>query len=59
VLIHFCENKSRGCSVVLPFRTLVDFVVEILEATTQSRFSEFLLGLCKTGHVLQPRGGEH
>ncbi len=45
--------------MVSSFRILVDYVVEILEAATQSRFSEFLLGLCKAGLVLQPRGGEH
>ena len=57
-LIYFCENISRGCSVVLSFRILVDYVVEIREAATHSRFFEFLLGLCKAGLVLQPKGGE-
>ena len=38
-------------------RFLVDFVVEIQGAPTQSSFSDFLLSLCKVGHVLQPRGG--
>jgi hypothetical protein len=47
------------CSVLLPDVFLVDFVVEILEAPTQSRFFEFLVSLCKAGPVLQPRGGEH
>ena len=57
--IYFGENRSRGCSVVSSFRILVDYVVEIRKAATRSRFSEFLLGLCKAGHVLQPSGGEH
>ena len=58
MLIYFCENISRMCSVVLPFVILVDFLVEIQESQTKSRFSEFLLSLCKVGLVLQPRGGE-
>ncbi len=58
-LIYFCENRSRGCSVVSSFHILVGYVVEVREAMTQSRFSEFLLGLCMAGHVLQTRGGEH
>jgi hypothetical protein len=41
--------------VVLPFVFLVDFEVEIQEALTHSRFSEFILRLCKAGPVLQPR----
>ena len=45
--------------MVFLFRILVDYVVKIREAVTQSRLSEFLPGLCKTGPVLQPKGEEH
>jgi hypothetical protein len=41
---------------VQPFVFLLDFVVETQEASTQSRFSEFILSLCKAGPVLQPMG---
>ncbi len=58
-LIYSCENRSRGCSVVSSFRILVDYMVKVRVAATQSRFSEFLLGLCMSGHVLRPMGGEH
>ena len=57
--VFFFENRPRGCSVVSSYRVLVDFVVEIREAATRSRFSEFLLAFCKAGPVLQPSGGEH
>ena len=57
--VSFFEIRSRGCSVVSSCRVLVDYIVEIREAATRSRFSEFLLALCKAGFVHQPSGGEH
>ena len=57
VLIYFCGNRSRIFSVVYPFGVLVDYVVEIQEAATHSRFSESLMSFYKADVVLQPRGG--
>ena len=56
-LIFSCRNKSRGSSVVSSFRILVDYVVEIRKAATQSRFSEFLLGLSRPFPCFNPAEG--
>ena len=58
-LVGICENRSRVCVILSSCCCLVTFVVENPEAATSSHFSDFLLRLCKAGHVLQPRGGEH
>jgi len=58
-LVVFRKIILRGCIVLSSCCFLVTFVVKNPEAATSSRFSDFLLRLCKASHVLQPKGGEH